>query len=101
MTAPLVEQRCWNHELREAVCRCPGCGRCFCRECVTEHEERLLCAACLKTAAGSAPTRRRRRSLVALMALAGVLLSCLVFFFCGELVTELNASLERQAWQLH
>ena len=42
-----LQQRCWNHEAREAACRCPACGRSYCRECVSEHEGRLLCAACL------------------------------------------------------
>ena len=40
-------QRCILHPDREAVARCPGCARYFCRECVTEHDGRVLCAACL------------------------------------------------------
>ncbi len=27
--------------------RCPDCQRYFCRECVTEHSQRMLCARCL------------------------------------------------------
>jgi hypothetical protein len=42
-----LHQHCWNHEAREAVCRCPACRRSYCRECVSEHEGRLLCAVCL------------------------------------------------------
>ena len=41
-------QRCFNHADREAVAKCPECKNCFCRECVTEHEDRVVCAACLK-----------------------------------------------------
>ena len=41
-------QRCFNHAGREAVARCPECGQFFCRECITEHEDRVLCSACLK-----------------------------------------------------
>ena len=41
----LVHQRCFNHMLREAVACCPECRRYFCRECVTEHEDKVLCAA--------------------------------------------------------
>jgi hypothetical protein len=44
-------QRCLNHLDREAVARCPSCRRFFCRECVTEHEGRILCAGCLRTTA--------------------------------------------------
>jgi len=47
----LSQQRCFNHAEREAAARCPECGRCFCRECVTEHDDRLLCAACLRSLA--------------------------------------------------
>lgn len=40
-------QRCVHHSAREAVARCPGCARFFCRECVSEHDDRVLCARCL------------------------------------------------------
>ena len=43
----LAELRCFNHALREAVARCPECRRYFCRECITEHEDRIVCSACL------------------------------------------------------
>ena len=36
-----------NHPLREASARCPECTRFYCRECITEHDDRVLCAACL------------------------------------------------------
>ena len=54
----LSHQRCFQHSSREAVARCPECRRFFCRECVTEHEDRLLCAACLKQNAHVPLTRR-------------------------------------------
>ena len=40
------------------VARCPSCGNFFCRECITEHDELILCAACLKRI--TAPKERRR-----------------------------------------
>ena len=43
----LSQQRCYHHREREAVVRCPECGRYYCRECVTEHDQRMLCSACL------------------------------------------------------
>ena len=43
----LSQQRCVLHPDREAVARCPECKRFFCRECVTEHDGRLLCATCI------------------------------------------------------
>ena len=39
---------CQLHREREAVARCPSCKRFFCRECVTEHEGRVVCSACLR-----------------------------------------------------
>ena len=44
----LHQTKCFNHFDREAVARCPECRNYFCRECVTEHEGRLICAACLQ-----------------------------------------------------
>jgi len=44
----LTHQRCLNHATREAVARCPECRQFFCRECITEHDDRVICAACLK-----------------------------------------------------
>ena len=93
MSGFAIQQRCWNHEAREAVCRCPECGRSFCRECVTEHQARLLCASCLVAAARARRSPRGvvRRLLPAAMALAGILLAWTVFYSAGEaliLVTE-------------
>lgn len=43
----LVAQRCFTHQSRGASGRCPGCIRFYCRECLTEHEGRVLCTRCL------------------------------------------------------
>ncbi len=64
MSLPLTRQRCTIHLEREAAARCPSCERFFCRECVTEHDGRLLCAACLRALLAAATLRstRARRS---------------------------------------
>lgn len=49
----LDHQRCYHHQTREAVVRCPDCGRFFCRECVTEHNHRMLCSQCLQRMMGA------------------------------------------------
>ncbi len=88
MSARLALQRCWQHAAREAVARCPECGRSFCRECVVEHEGRILCAGCL--ARSSAPEQKsaRRWSLVpvrrGLAALAGLLVLWFTFYAVGR-----------------
>jgi hypothetical protein len=99
MPTGAIQNRCWNHEDREAVCRCPACGRPFCRECVTEHRARLLCAACLEKAARRSSTGRGRRLFPALMLLAGLLLSWACFLGAGAGVSAIVLRMERAAWQ--
>lgn len=99
MTPAPLHQRCWNHETREAVCRCPGCGRGFCRECVAEHEQRLLCAACLRAAVQTPARRPAKRMLArAALALAGILLAWIVLFCAGEAILAFTGRLEQTAW---
>ena len=100
MTPTTLHQRCWNHEAREAVCRCPECGRSFCRECVAEHEQRFLCAACLKAALHARPVAAKRsRFSHAGLALAGILLAWTILFCAGEAIMTLSGRLEQTAWQ--
>ncbi|MBS0657441.1 MAG: rhomboid family protein [Verrucomicrobia bacterium] len=49
----LARQRCLLHPLREAAARCPECGQFHCRECVTEHDGRVLCTPCLRRLAAA------------------------------------------------
>ncbi|MBR9981408.1 MAG: hypothetical protein KFF50_10315 [Desulfatitalea sp.] len=60
------QQCCYHHPHREAVVRCPLCERFFCRECVTEHDDRMLCSACLarETAATTVHAGRWRELLM-------------------------------------
>lgn len=46
--AGLHQQVCLNHHEREAVARCPECTHFYCRECIAEHDDRVICAACLR-----------------------------------------------------
>jgi hypothetical protein len=97
----LLAQRCSNHETREAVCRCPECRRSLCRECVTEHAGRLVCAQCLRRSArdGATPRRRRRKAAEAAAALAGLLLAWTIYFAAGESLVTITERSERVAWQ--
>lgn len=82
----LSEQRCRNHADREAVARCPQCRKYFCRECVVEHDDRMLCAPCLKKL-GEGTSRRTRRLLAAwrfVQCLSSVLLLWIFFFLLGR-----------------
>ena len=90
----ISQQRCFNHIGREAVARCPKCGRFFCRECVTEYEEKVICASCLrKTAEAAARRRSRVASLVLWMQGAvGFALLWLIFHGVGQSLLSLPDS---------
>lgn len=80
-------QRCLNHPLREAVARCPNCASFYCRECVTEHEGRVLCAPCLRREVARA-TRPKRPLFVRLLRIfpagLGLLTAWLFFYLLGR-----------------
>jgi len=89
MTA-LIHQRCWNHSAREAVVRCPACSRYFCRECVTEHRGRMMCAGCVAGATSSSADDRRSSGLLwTTFAAAGILLAWLIFYYLGALLARI------------
>lgn len=92
---PVHQQRCVLHAFREAAARCPDCGRFFCRECVTEHDGRVICAGCLRRLADAAPPPRRRVGagfrLAAQTALSVVLL-WLLFYGVGRLLLRIPAA---------
>jgi len=92
-----AQLRCWNHESREAVCRCMACGRSYCRECVAEHRGRWLCAACLTGAVAAQAARRGilRRLATPAMIAAGLLLAWLAYWLMGESVIGLIRRIEQ------
>ena len=90
----LADQRCFNHAQREAVARCPSCGKYFCRECITEHEDRIICAACLgKLARGSLLRRRGFAGLIrAGQCVLGLLAAWFFFYLLGESLLSLPSA---------
>ena len=90
----LIHQRCFNHSLREAAARCPECGRCFCRECVTEHDDRMICAVCLRHLVKPPFTQRTafRAAVRSAQVLAGMATVWLVFYLLGQLLVSLPDS---------
>jgi hypothetical protein len=83
---PLIHQRCFNHSLREAAARCPGCGHFFCRECITEHENRVLCAVCLRKVVKPRLTQRGWFLWItqAAAAFCGLFVAWLCFYYLGQ-----------------
>src|SRR5271156_79255 len=71
----LRHARCLFHPLREAAARCPHCGGTFCRECVTDEDNKLACPPCLRRmthppAAKPSVARQFRQVLAGSIALA-------------------------------
>ena len=85
-TGSLARERCFNHPPREAVCRCMGCSRSFCRECVVDHEGRLVCAACLEKPAQRQEKKSRTVLWTALAAVTGFAVAWLCFYAAGRLL---------------
>jgi hypothetical protein len=89
----LAHQRCLHHASREAVARCPECAQFFCRECITEHDDRVICAACLRRLAR--PTLRERFRWLHLglagQLILGVLTAWLFFYLAGRTLVVMPA----------
>ncbi len=101
---PLVHQRCFNHVTREAVARCPECSQFFCRECITEHEDRVICSACLKKLA-RVPLLKRPAfagGLRALQCLLGLFAAWFFFYLVGSMLVKLPSSFhEGTLWEVN
>ena len=101
MSQALAQQRCRNHISREAVCRCPSCGRFYCRECVTEHDERLTCSTCLRRMTPSgASSAHPARLKTAMLALLGFCAAWSVFYGGADwLASTASDWQDIQTWQ--
>jgi len=98
----ITQQRCHNHRQREAVARCPACGRYYCRECITEHEDKVLCAACLRRLVEpSGITSSRFRWVFQLgHFLLGILILYIIFYYFAQVLLALPADFhEGTLWQ--
>lgn len=88
----LVLARCFNHAGREAVARCPRCSRYFCRECVTEHDDQLICAACLAQPAADGPGHWLAGGYSLIAGAMGLAIAWGCFYFVGRLLLRLPSS---------
>jgi hypothetical protein len=82
----LTLQRCLIHADREAAVRCPSCGDYFCRECVTEHEQKFLCSRCLvRKTPQVEPAKWNAAWLTAsIKMLLGIAVAWLFFYLIGQ-----------------
>jgi len=90
----ITQARCFHHPDREAVARCPECERFFCRECITEHEDRVICANCLRVMADSASRTGMRTAGIRMLLhlLLSFMLAWLVFYSAGRTLLKLPTS---------
>ena len=95
----LSQQRCRNHAHREAVARCPECQRFYCRECVTEHEDRVVCASCLRALVSGSTRRRWRVGFLAQTAqlVAGVFIIWVSFYMLGRFLLNVPSDFHAQS----
>jgi hypothetical protein len=70
------------------VSLCVECRRAYCRECVVDHDGRLICAACLvRLRAPSAGGSRALQRTFSAAGMAVTLLLCwIVFYMAGRLL---------------
>jgi len=78
----LVHERCANHPSREAAARCPECRRFYCRECVTEHQGRMMCTVCVARLESTARQGSPDAVWIAFAAL-GILFAWWLFYYLG------------------
>jgi len=100
--AALAHQRCFNHAGREAAARCPECERFFCRECVTEHDNRVLCSKCLSKLIGDNDARGFGLGSIwrSVQFIAGLLLIWFVFFSVGQALLKIPSAFhETLVWR--
>jgi hypothetical protein len=99
----LGQQHCYNHGDREAVVLCPVCRQFFCRECVTEHDDRMLCSACLgrlTRATGNGMRRWLRHAGWLVQGMVGFALLWAVFYLVGRLLLAIpDAFHEGTIWK--
>jgi uncharacterized paraquat-inducible protein A len=95
----VLNQRCLHHPARESVARCPECAHFFCRECITEHDDRVICSSCLKKLTAKTETRRRSFAPLgrAFAALAGLFIAWIFFFIIGRLLVNIPSDFHEGA----
>ena len=90
----LRQQRCFHHPQREASARCPECKHYYCRECITEHDDRVICASCLAKMGRAEKEKTKAWAFVPRLALA--LLSAAVIFIAILLMGNALLSIPSQ-----
>lgn len=95
MTPPAILHRdCQNHRGREAAAFCADCRKPFCRECVIEHEDQVLCALCVSSRAPDKPAKKFSvlQAFIPLASLISFFLLWLLFYGLAYLLILIPAT---------
>lgn len=98
-----LQHFCHHHPAREAAARCPACRNFFCRECVTEHDDVVICTTCLRLQTGSRAARKWSLAFIPRLAAAaaGLLVAFFFFYALGRvLVVTPSAFHEGTVWKV-
>lgn len=101
--AAITQKKCFNHHAREAVARCPSCTRFYCRECITEHDSRMICATCLAREQEKDVAETRDWGAIigrSLQVIGAMLLLYIFFFVIGQILVQQSAAFHsNMIWQ--
>lgn len=97
----LKAKRCFNHSVREAVAKCLDCGNFFCRECITEHNTKLVCCNCLGKTTQEAKAGNTLLSTLTMVGLSVLGLIVLWMFFLFIATRLLNVESDSFEQSLH
>ena len=94
----LQSQMCFIHAERPAAARCPSCQKHFCRECVVEHEGRMLCQSCIE-ATIETEEKKDRTVIKSLAGFASASISIallwVAFYLLGHMLSSIPADFHR------
>jgi len=92
-----------RHTERDAAAKCRSCGGYFCRECITEYDAELYCAACLQRTTQlktKSVAKTRGRWFSPLITCLAILFVWAIFFLLGTWVAQLPPPTQRHSpWQ--
>jgi hypothetical protein len=89
---PLAGKRCANHPGREAAVRCTSCLGFFCRECVTEHANRMMCGPCVARKNVASVAGKSNGFAWAVLSVGGLLIAWMIFYYAGVGLASLPSS---------
>ena len=87
----LSQVRCINHIDREAVSICKHCHNYFCRECITDYDDKMLCKSCIdKLISQNRLNKKKKKKIKAISCCYLFLYFAVVYFLFFRKYSYLN-----------